>query len=138
MLKELVAGQKSTVVQETSFSHDLLGRFVCNTWEEATQNGGPPFDAVVIGGGMYGAYCAAKIFRRAAGKRILLLDAGKFLLPEHMQNLGRIGSGIPEPIDPANDPLVAREFVWGVPWRGNVEFPGLAYCIGGKSLYWGG
>lgn len=138
MLKELVVGEKSTVVQETSFSHDLLGRFVCNTWEEATQNGGPPFDAVVIGGGMYGAYCAAKIFRRDVGKRILLLDAGKFLLPEHMQNLGRIGLGIPAPIDPANDPLVAREFVWGVPWRGNVEFPGLAYCVGGKSLYWGG
>jgi len=28
--------------------------------------------------------------------------------------------------------------VWGLPWRGNVEFPGLAYCSGGKSLYWGG
>ena len=28
--------------------------------------------------------------------------------------------------------------VWGLPWRGNVEFPGLAYCLGGKSLYWGG
>jgi hypothetical protein len=25
-----------------------------------------------------------------------------------------------------------------VPWRGNTEFPGLAYCVGGKSIYWGG
>jgi hypothetical protein len=28
--------------------------------------------------------------------------------------------------------------VWGIPWRGNVEFSGLAYCTGGKSIYWGG
>lgn len=33
---------------------------------------------------------------------------------------------------------MARELVWGLPWRGNVEFPGLAYCLDGKSLYWGG
>ena len=138
MLKQLVVGDDPTSVQETSFSIDVLGRFLCNTWEEATQNGGPAFDVVVIGGGMYGAYCAAKVFRRHPGKRVLLLDAGKFLLPEHMQNLGRTGLEIPSPIDPANDPHVARAHVWGIPWRGNVEFPGLAYCTGGKSLYWGG
>jgi choline dehydrogenase-like flavoprotein len=32
----------------------------------------------------------------------------------------------------------AREEVWGLPWHGNVDFPGLAYCVGGRSLYWGG
>lgn len=32
--------------------------FVCNTWEEATANGTRHFDAVVIGGGMFGGYCA--------------------------------------------------------------------------------
>src|SRR6266699_6872348 len=25
-----------------------------------------------------------------------------------------------------------------MPWRANVPFIGQAYCIGGKSLYWGG
>ena len=25
-----------------------------------------------------------------------------------------------------------------MPWRGNVEFPGLAYRTGGKSIIWGG
>ena len=45
---------------------------------------------------------------------------------------------MPAPIAPSNDPGAARSLVWGLPWRGNVEFPGLAYCCGGKSLYWGG
>jgi choline dehydrogenase-like flavoprotein len=79
-----------------------------------------------------------KIFRSNPGKRVLLLDAGRFLVTEHVQNLARIGLDIPAPILPANDPGVARALVWGIPWRGNVEFPGLAYCTGGKSIYWGG
>lgn len=126
------------LVQTTSFSIDALGRYVCSTWDEATANGGAPFAAVVVGAGMYGAYCAAKIFRRHPGKRVLLLDAGRFLVSEHVQNLARIGLNVAAPIDPASDPGVARELVWGLPWRGNVQFPGLAYCTGGKSLYWGG
>jgi len=28
--------------------------------------------------------------------------------------------------------------VWGIPWISNEVFPGLAYCIGGRSLFWGG
>jgi choline dehydrogenase-like flavoprotein len=125
-------------VQTTTFSIDALARYVCSTWDEATATGGTPFSAVVVGGGMYGAYCAAKIFRRHPGKRVLLLDAGRFLITEHVQNLARIGLNVAAPIDPATDPGVARELVWGLPWRGNVQFPGLAYCTGGKSLYWGG
>lgn len=125
-------------VQTTSFAIDAVARYVCSTWDEATANGGAPFDAVVVGAGMYGAYCATKIFRRHAGKRVLLLDAGRFMVTEHVQNLSRIGLNVAAPIDPAQDPGVARELVWGLPWRGNVEFPGLAYCTGGKSIYWGG
>ena len=127
-------------VQNTTFSIDALGRYVCSTWEEAVHNGGPPFDAVVIGAGMYGAYCAQKIYRRGAGKkrRVLLLDAGSFLVSEHVQNLARIGLNVPGAIPPAHDPGVARDLVWGLPWRGHDDFPGLAYCAGGKSLYWGG
>ena len=125
-------------VQTTSFSIDALARYVCSTWDEATASGGAAFDAIIVGGGMYGAYCAAKIFRRHPNKRVLLLDAGRFLVTEHVQNLARLGLNVPAPINPAHDPGVARELVWGIPWRGNVDFPGLAYCTGGKSLYWGG
>ena len=39
-------------VQRTSFSLDVLGRFICSTWEEASVN--PDFDVIIIGGGMYG------------------------------------------------------------------------------------
>ena len=46
-------------VQTTTFAIDALARYACSTWDEATANGGAPFDAVVIGAGMYGAYCAA-------------------------------------------------------------------------------
>jgi hypothetical protein len=49
------------LVQDTEFTQDVLGRFVCNTWDEATQNGGVEFD--VIGGGMFGALCGAASLR---------------------------------------------------------------------------
>ena len=131
-------GPSTVAFQNTSFSVDALGRFVCSTWEEATLNGGAPFTAVIIGAGMYGAYCATKLFRRSPTARVLLLDAGRLLVSEHVQNLARIGLNVPGPISPASDPGTPRELVWGLPWRGNVEFPGLAYCTGGKSIYWGG
>lgn len=137
-LPKLVPIDQLVSVQETRFSVDALGRFLCSTWQEATGSGGPSFSAIVVGGGMYGAYCATKIYRQHPNSRVLLLDAGRFLVSEHVQNLGRIGLSIPDPIVPANDPGVARALVWGLPWRGNVEFPGLAYCSGGKSVYWGG
>lgn len=123
-------------MQDTAFTTDAFARYFCSTWAEATRSGGPPFTAVVVGAGAYGAYLAAALHRARAGARVLLLDAGSFLVGEHMQNLGRIGFDVPAPI--GQDPGVSRELVWGLPWRGNVEFPGLAYCLGGKSLYWGG
>ena len=127
-------------VQRTSLGLDVLGRFVCNTWDEATANGTRTFDAVVIGAGMFGGSCAARIYHSGASTnlKVLLLDAGPFLVPTHVQNLPRTGLNVPGPLFPANDPGVARELVWGLAWRSNVEFIGQAYCIGGKSLYWGG
>lgn len=137
-LPRLVPSDNQVLVQETEFSTDGLGRLVCSTWDEAVNNGGPPFSAVVIGAGAYGAYLAAKIRQEHGGAKVLLLDAGSFLVPEHVQNVGRIGIDVPGALAPASDPGFARALVWGLPWRGNVDFPGLAYCTGGKSLYWGG
>ena len=34
-------------IQSTEFTSDVLGRFVCNTLDEAINSGGRPFDAVV-------------------------------------------------------------------------------------------
>jgi choline dehydrogenase-like flavoprotein len=128
--------------QRTTLGIDALSRFVCNTWDEAIGNGGEPFDAIVIGAGMFGGYCAEQIYRLGTERklRVLLLDAGKFLIPTHVQNLPvGIGLEVPSPITPtAPEAGAARDLVWGIPWRSNVDFVGQPYCIGGKSLYWGG
>jgi hypothetical protein len=136
--------------QPTEFSLDLLGRYVCNTFDEALANSDPsyrtsardvkgqslpprgdlrPFDFIVIGGGTFGAAVAEHLWFRSNGRseRILVLEAGPFLLAEHMQNLPSLGLG--------------RE-VWGLAWNADPALgygaSGLAYCAGGRSLWWGG
>ena len=133
-------------VQETAYSSDVLGRYVCNDWlevEAQIQDGGFPFDAVVVGAGMFGGYCAEKLYRHGADAnlRILALEAGGFLLPTHIQNLPqRLGGSIggPSYLRSREDGTGAQNVVWGMPWISNEVFPGLAYCIGGRSLFWGG
>jgi choline dehydrogenase-like flavoprotein len=140
MLKRLLESSDpadQVEVQKTTLALDVLGRYICSTFDEAANNGGFPFDAVVLGAGMYGAYTAEKIYRGAkGGMRVLVLDAGTFLVSEHVQNLARIGLNVPGATNA--DPGAPRERVWGLPWRSQTPFVGLAYCIGGRSLYWGG
>ncbi len=139
-------GTDRVQVQETSFSYDVLGRYVCNDWlevEAQIQDGAFPFDAVVIGAGMFGGYCAEKLYRHGADAnlRILVLEAGGFLFPTHIQNLPqRLGGSIGGPRYPRSreDGSGVQNLVWGIPWISNVAFPGLAYCLGGRSLFWGG
>lgn len=139
MLNRLQETGNTVEVQDTTLALDVLGRYVCSTWDEAVNNGGVAFDVVVIGAGMFGAYCAEKMFRNS-NLRVLVLEAGPFLVSEHVQNLSRIGlnaaGAIAVPSN-QNDPGT-RERVWGNAWRSQVAFPGLAYCLGGRSLYWGG
>ncbi len=133
--------------QRTDFSLDLLGRFLCNGLDEALQStdkskypDARPFDVVVAGGGSFGAILAAHLFNndKTHSRRILVLDGGPLLLPEHVQNLPMVGVTAPGPVQ--NDPGVVREFVWGLAWQTSVKagFPGLAYCLGGRSVFWGG
>src|SRR5882724_5975612 len=129
-------------VQQSAFSYDVMGRWVCSTWPEVSNNGGDPFDIVVIGAGMFGGYIADKLYRRGEilGLRVLVIEAGSFLLPTHVQNLPRLGLfGPGEQVVAANaqDPG-PQKLVWGHPWHSNQAFPGLAYCVGGRSLFWGG
>ena len=69
---------------------------------------------------------------------MLVLEAGRLVLTEHVQNLPMLGLNVPGPV--TVDPGVARAEVWGMPWRTDVPrgFPGLAYCLGGRSVYFGG
>lgn len=122
--------------QTTAFTRDVVGRYVCNGLDEAlaSTTGDPdarPFDHIVIGGGSFGTVLAARLARRdvTGAHRILVLDAGAYVYAEHVQNL-------PPGLDSGE--------VWGVPWSSdspqawNRRFPGLAYCLGGRSVFWGG
>ena len=137
----------SAVPQGTDFSLDVIGRYVCNGLDEALASTDParhpnarPFDVVVIGGGSFGPIFAQHLFAQdpTRRRRILVLEAGRYTLPEHVQNLPALGLNPPGPT--ATDPGVARAEVWGLPWRTDVAkgFPGLAYCLGGRSLFFGG
>ncbi|WP_257453671.1 family 16 glycoside hydrolase [Archangium lipolyticum] len=140
--------------QRTEFTLDVLGRYICNGLDEALsstrkdgqrpdgspQNDARPFDIIVIGGGSFGPVLAQHLFQsdKKHSHRILVLDAGSFLLTEHVQNLPMLGLNPPGPTEV--DPGVPRAEVWGLPWRSDVRFgyPGLAYCVGGRSVFFGG
>lgn len=142
----------SPTPQTTDFSRDILGRYVCNGLDEALRSadpaqspGGRPFDIVVIGGGTFGAGVAQHAFFRGGDKRILVLEGGPLALPEHVQNLPTVGlnaagaTSIKELRDQGQfGPDKPRAEVWGLPWHSPVKFTGLAYALGGRSLYWGG
>ncbi|MCS6306263.1 MAG: DUF1080 domain-containing protein [Nitrospira sp.] len=137
----------------TTFTRDVLGRYVCNTFDEALVTIDPnaraaaglptrgdlrPFDFIIIGGGTFGAALAEHLWFRSQGRseRILVLDGGPFLLSEHVQNLPVLGLNAG---GPRKDHLPQNE-VWGLAWNSSdpVGFPGLAYCVGGRSVFWGG
>ena len=145
LLQSTAAGDR-VQVQQTDFLYDVLGRYACNDWAEIEaqqQDGGYPFDVVVVGGGMFGGYCAEKLYRQGMelNLRVLVLEAGAFLFPTHIQNLPqRVGGSIggPQYLRTREDGSGVQNVVWGVPWISNQAFPGLSYCVGGRSLFWGG
>jgi choline dehydrogenase-like flavoprotein len=119
--------------EPTTFTLDNMGRFLCNTLEEAIDSaaqtvGGRAreFDVIVIGGGTFGAVAAEHLFvtDTTHSRRILVLEAGPFVLPEHVQNMPFQG-GAPD---------------MRVPWvnHPSLNYLGLIYAIGGRSLTWGG
>lgn len=136
---------------DTEFSRDVLGRYVCNTFDDMLVTIDPnaraaanlsqrgdlrPFDFIIVGGGTFGAAVAEHLWFRSQGRneRILVLDGGPFLLPEHVQNLPVLGLNAGGPRmdhQPQNE-------VWGLAWNAGIPFPGLAYCLGGRSIFWGG
>ena len=119
--------------ESTTFTLDNMGRFSCNTLQEARDSAaqsiagrGRDFDVIVIGGGTFGSVIAEHLFvtDKTASRRILVLEAGPFVLPEHFQNMPFMG-GAPD---------------MRVPWVNHpaLSYAGLIFAIGGRSLTWGG
>ena len=119
--------------ESTSFTLDNMGRFLCNTLQEARDSAAQTvagrrrdFDVVIVGGGTFGAVVAEHLFIADAtrSRRILVLEAGPFVLPEHAQNMPLLG-GAPD---------------LRVPWTNHpaLNYSGLIFAIGGRSLTWGG
>jgi hypothetical protein len=128
--------------QKSDFSLDVFGRYICNGMDEVLNNNAVPFNIIVVGGGSFGPILATHVFNQASANqhRILVLDAGPYFLPEHLQNLPKIGPDAVWGNPP--DPNVQRDRVWGLPWRSKNptvdNFPGIPFCLGGRSLYFGG
>ena len=144
-----------SAAQYTPFTKDVLGRYVCNGLDEAlasTDSARSPnarmFDIIIVGGGSFGSVCAQHLFTQDTthSHRILVIDGGPFTIPEHVQNLP-VFAGLNVPGASSIQDLRSqgqfgpdkpREEVWGIPWHSSTKFPGLAYCMGGRSLYFGG
>jgi hypothetical protein len=119
--------------ESTSFTFDNMGRFLCNTLQEAFDSAAQTvagrrreFDVIVIGGGTFGAVVAEHLLvtDRTRSRRILVLEGGPFVLPEHVQNMPFMG-GAPD---------------LRVPWVNHpaLNYGGLIFAVGGRSLTWGG
>ena len=119
--------------EPTSFTLDNMGRFLCNTLPEALDSAAQTvagrrrgFDVIIIGGGTFGAVVAEHLLvtDRNRSRRILVLEGGPFVLPEHVQNMPFMG-GAPD---------------LRVPWVNHpaLNYSGLIFAIGGRSLTWGG
>ncbi|MCK5828765.1 MAG: DUF1080 domain-containing protein [Methylococcales bacterium] len=150
----------SPTPQDTDFTRDVLGRYICNGLDEA-MNSTPEgsnrpdardFDIIVIGGGTFGSAIAQQLFANdcAGNHRILVLEGGSFFVPEHNQNMssgiGHKGDKLSNGEARSISSLRAQghmdgepfEEVWGLPWHSPIGFSGLSYSIGGRSVHWGG
>jgi hypothetical protein len=130
-------------VQRTTFSIDAIARFVCNTWDEIqTAQQGGQFDVVVVGSGMYGAYCAAKLLEftqqpSPVRPRILVLESGPFFISEHFQNLTRLGGLFNTTLQPLVDDS-QKAIIESNSYVKAKEFVQHHRSVGGKSTFWGG
>src|SRR4051794_41599339 len=114
----------SPTAQYTDFSRDILGRYVCNGFDEAMQStqgaGARPFDIIIVGGGSFAAALAQHILYRDAFRnhRVLMLEAGPVSLPGHLQKLPPLRPLAPRPA--TTDPGGPRHEGWGLPRRSSV------------------
>ena len=81
--------------ESTTFTKDIQGRYLCNEINEVNawqSGGGRPFDFIIVGGGTFGAAIAEHLWfrqKQTGGLRTLVVEAGPFTVPEHVQNVLR-------------------------------------------------
>ncbi len=85
------------------------------------------YDYIVLGGGGTAAAFIDGVRARRPSARILVLEQGPYLLPDHVQNLGL-----------AYQPLMAR--ATATPWRsdGDLAIVSQVPFLGGRTLVWSG
>ncbi|MFC7739964.1 GMC family oxidoreductase [Nocardiopsis composta] len=106
---------------------DPVAAHYCATLDQVKEK---TYDVVVVGGGAVGAAIARALLRKDGTRRalrVLVLEKGPFLLPEHVQNLA-----------PQYQRLIAKAVA--KPWRLD---PGTTFdlapqvpYIGGRALFW--
>ena len=121
----------------TTFTLDTMGRYLANTLQEAIDSSlqtigdsHRDFDVIVVGGGSFGSILAERLFLNDSthSYRVLVLEAGPFVLPEHTQNLPFMG-GEPDMVRP----WVADTAQWLAGHKA-LNYKGLIYAVGGRSL----
>jgi GMC oxidoreductase len=123
-----VADAAPSPVPPVPATQDPVAAYYCKTLREVQETA---YDVVVVGGGAVGSAVAHRLLTaaRAGGRhlRVLVLEKGSFLLPEHVQNL-----------DPRYQRLMADAVA--KPWKlaAGTTYdlaPQIPY-FGGRALFW--
>ncbi|MDX3224956.1 GMC oxidoreductase [Streptomyces sp. ME19-01-6] len=95
-------------------------------------------DVIIIGAGTFGSVLAWQLGQGGDRVATLLLESGRLQRTEHVQNAPLAEETVPPPglLEPAASPP-AGNGRWRVPWRSQLPYHGLAYGVGGRSLFWG-
>ncbi len=115
--------------ESTSFTKDVLGRYVCNTFQEALDStradlrpDARPFDVIIIGGGTFGAALAEQLFqldtetRRHRGARVARAENVERALAAAQKTAGSVGLlDAGERLAPTRQRLVAVRLMADVP-----------------------
>ncbi|MFF4756700.1 GMC oxidoreductase [Streptomyces sp. NPDC002514] len=94
---------------------------------------------MVIGAGTFGSVLAWRLSQGGQGVRTLLLESGRLERTEHVQNAPPAEETVPPPrlLAPGAASPPPGRGRWRVPWRSHLPYHGLAYGVGGRSLFWG-
>jgi choline dehydrogenase-like flavoprotein len=121
-----VTDAAAATVPPVPATQDPVAAYYCKTLREVQDRA---YDVVVVGGGAVGSAVVHRLLTAATHRtiRVLVLEKGSFLLPEHVQNL-----------DPRYQRLMADAVA--KPWK---LAPGTTYDLapqipyfGGRALFW--